>query len=79
MKHLLVGLVALLILPLAHAGEAPPVGSAQEQATAGNVQKAKSAQKKRPRAGKQQLPKGDLTHCLKLKTNEEIIRCAEGR
>lgn len=77
MKHFLVGLAALLMVPLAHAGEAAPAG--QEQAAEAKATQAKSSKQKRPRAGKRQLPGGDLSHCLALKSNEEIIKCAEGR
>jgi len=77
MKHFLVCLTALLMVPLAYAGEAAPAG--QEQAAAAKATQVKSGKKKRPRAGKRQLPAGDLRQCLEMKSNEEIIKCAEGR
>jgi hypothetical protein len=77
MKHFLVGLAALLMVSLALAGEAIPAG--REQAAEAKSTQAKSSKKKPPRAGKRPLPGGDLSHCLELKSNEEIIKCAEGR
>jgi hypothetical protein len=79
MKHLLLALAALLIVPPALAAEPAPAKPAAQAHAEGAV-KAKPARKKAAvRAGKRQLPSGDLRQCLGLKSNEEVIKCAEAR
>jgi hypothetical protein len=79
MKHLLIGLAALVIAPAVMASEPAPAKAGQEPTVKAAAAKTHASKKKRAPAGKQHLPSGDLRHCLELKTNAEIIKCSEGR
>lgn len=85
MKHVLIGLTAMVIASAAAAEGAAAPDTAQAQpapvvkAAAKGAVKAPASKQKRPRATKRSLPGGDLRHCLGLKTNEEIIKCSEKR
>jgi len=66
MKTWLISLPLVCVLGIAMAEDVDKAGTANEAV-------ADSAQK----AGPKHPPRGDLRHCLDLKTNEAIIRCSE--
>jgi hypothetical protein len=74
-----IGLIALPFLCLA--GMASADGMESAGATAGQMEKAAAPARPQVRARMghraKRLPHGDLRYCLDLKTQEEIIRCAE--
>jgi len=74
MKYWLIALPLLFVFCSAKADEPP---QAKEHVHASGAMPAKADHAKEPKYSKRHLPRGDLRFCLKLKSNEAIIRCAE--
>jgi Ni/Co efflux regulator RcnB len=81
MRYLSILLATLFLAAPVLAAESPAPHATDQQVKAVK-EKAKTTHhthKKHHRHTRHRYPRGDLRHCLELKGDEAIIRCAEGK
>ncbi len=79
MKARCIVLSCLLMATPALADGMPPTGPATAETTSQATEPARVAKTGLTPGRAKSLPRGDLRHCLELKDNMAIIRCAETR